>query len=410
MNNEKDEAQFELHPNDVRDIASNVKDCDEIITSHNKGKSPHSSKKKSTLPSASERESVISFLVKGDSVRVNVYCQRGTVGVCHVLNGQVREIFRQNCSLEKLGRILCDPPSLSVIGVDFFPSASADNEGSVADIDTITSIRNDLELADVGIAILLGEANALKDHLHTLQHSSVSEDASSSPRQSRANKEENTTDIAFSLPAHTVSFVENCLADSMDDPIHCVATNGPGTIFLYDSGEWAYTSEIPEKLQSVFSKRSRLSPIPVYVSLGSHDRFFVKFADGSCEWRGSVDFEQTVEKHIKNKREIRNIAFGSDKYSHFVVFEDGSWEFQGAGIPDGLESKLKARKDRDDLTCVTLGPDGEWFLKVRNGRNWWGNVSDELDEVYNRMCEEGFGKVEFVVFGEYNSYVISCES
>ena len=410
MKNEICEAQFELHPNDVREIASDVKDCDEIITSYNKGNSSQSSKKKYTSPRPSKREPILSFLVKDYSVRVNVYCQSGTIGICHVLNGQVREIFRQKCSLEKLGRILCDPPSLSTIGVDFFPSVSADNEGSVADIDTITSLRNDLELADVGIAILLGEANALKDHLQTLQQSSVSETASSSSRQSRANKDDNTTDIAFSLPAHTVSFVENCLADSSDDAIHCVATNGPGTIFLYDSGEWAYTSEIPEKLESIFSKRTRSSPIPVYVTLGSHDRFFIKFADGSCEWHGTTEFEQTVEKHLKNKRGIRNIAFGSDKYSHFFVFDDGSWEFQGDGIPDGLENKLKAREDRDDLTCVTLGPDGEWFLKVRNGRKWWGNVSDELDEVYNSLCEEGYDKVQFVVFGEYDSYIISCAS
>jgi len=32
---------------------------------------------------------------------------------------------------------------------------------------------------------------------------------------------------------------------------------------------------------------------------------------------------------------------------------------------------------RTDLEFVSLGPNGEWMLAVRNGRMWWGGLSDE---------------------------------
>ena len=46
----------------------------------------------------------------------------------------------------------------------------------------------------------------------------------------------------------------------------------------------------------------------------------------------------------------------------FVVFRDGSWEYRGKGIPEGLEALLLDRREKADLETVTLGPSGEFDL------------------------------------------------
>ena len=63
---------------------------------------------------------------------------------------------------------------------------------------------------------------------------------------------------------------------------------------------------------------------------------------------------------------VRSVAFGEGFDSHFLVFNDGWWDYDG-DIPDGLHRLMDSRKFRSDLTCVSLGPDGEWFLRAQNG-------------------------------------------
>jgi hypothetical protein len=61
---------------------------------------------------------------------------------------------------------------------------------------------------------------------------------------------------------------------------------------------------------------------------------------------------------------------------YFIVYTDGVWSYVDA--PSGLKDKLEARKRASDLSCVSLGPDGEWFLYGKNGRAWWDGTADML--------------------------------
>jgi hypothetical protein len=132
---------------------------------------------------------------------------------------------------------------------------------------------------------------------------------------------------------------------------------------------------------------------PSYVALGTRDRYFVSFHDGTQAYKGPKGLERELKKI--NKPPL-SVAFGNTWDTFFIVLSDGSWRCQGRGIPAGLERKLSEREDRPDLVCVTLGPDGEgWFMKAENGQMWWGGISDELDENIRATTTQfrtGFGR------------------
>ena len=85
-----------------------------------------------------------------------------------------------------------------------------------------------------------------------------------------------------------------------------------------------------------------------------------------------------------------------------MVFDDGWWSCNN--VAQGLLDLIKTRRHASDLSAVSLGPTGEWFLQAQNGRTWWGacaHVVDETDDIQNQG-----GDIKFIDFGSDNSYVI----
>ena len=172
----------------------------------------------------------------------------------------------------------------------------------------------------------------------------------------------------------------------------------------------AYTPAIPRALYQKLKqlRNSSYSARPFYVSLGTRDRYFVAFNDGTADWKGPKPLDKIVKKCLQEKQLPRSVAFGSLYDTFFVVFHDGSWQYQGRGIPSSLEEKLTAREDRPDLAAVNLGPSGEWFLKAKNGRMWWSGISAELDQVIANILNAG-NFLHFLDFGENGSYFVSYD-
>ena len=180
------------------------------------------------------------------------------------------------------------------------------------------------------------------------------------------------TEFHFKLPTDVMNQVDQCLHDiaQMGKPVKGVATNGKGTVFLYGNGGVAYTPSIPRQLYQKLRqlRSSSYSSRPGFVSLGTRDRYYVSFNDGTADWKGPGALDKILKKAISQAKLPRCVAFGSTYDSFFVVFHDGSWQYQGRGIPETLEAKLNSRNDRADLEVVNLGPSGEWFIKAENGR------------------------------------------
>jgi len=406
-------SENRLNPESIRNRAQSIPGCHEIA---------HSETKK-----------VISFLTgvragsplfdPSEIARVNVYYHTGTVGTMHVLNREVREHFHKKASLETVEKILRNPENhkettfsqLARIEEDELTDEIADSE---------EEWKKKLELADVAIAVLVAERDILMEHSKALEKKKKRGDhGSDHPQQQvppdyeyddeeddKDEDEDSATDdtadddyvaqkgknFAYSLPDDTVAKVDEYL-DCWED-VKCVTTNGQGTVVLYESGEWKFTQGTPRFLRNKLQGRQRQLPSPTYVSIGSEGQYYISFEDGDFEWMGCDKMSEIL---MKSKREVRSIAFGATSDTFFVVFHDGSWEYDG-DIPSGLETKLAERGDRGDLTCVSLGPDGEWFLASRNGRRWWGGVSEELVNAVAPIKD----RISFMDFGVDGSFMV----
>ncbi|KAL9191312.1 hypothetical protein ACHAXT_001018 [Thalassiosira profunda] len=186
------------------------------------------------------------------------------------------------------------------------------------------------------------------------------------------------------------------VSKSFDETVVSVACAGTAAILLYENGGSAWTAGLPKLLHNKLNGRQKSLPPATYVSMGSQNRYYVKLRDGKSEWVG-CEAMSTVLK--ESSRTVKTIAFGEYWDSYFVVFTDGYW--QCSKIPNGLHGVLEKRKCRPDLDCVSLGPDGEYFLSAKNGRAWWGGMSEKQLALVRKHKNE----VKFMDFGDYDAFL-----
>lgn len=60
------------------------------------------------------------------------------------------------------------------------------------------------------------------------------------------------------------------------------------------------------------------------------------------------------------------------------------------------------------LYCCNYSVSGEWFVKGRDGKMWWGGTSDDFDDLMDYL-EESERSPTFVDFGQYNAYFVTHE-
>lgn len=387
-----------LNPTALRERAKSVPGCREVPASGT---------------------SVVSFVVglhlrKVEALaRVNIFFDSGTVGTSRVLGGKVRQTFRRNVSsLDVVERLLKAPDKLVSIDeglIGLHDDGPVSRDGSDA-----RSLQKELELADVGLCILEGEREKLASHLESIAHAPKDETRHDTAvgDDDSASASVSGLEFRFSLPADVMAQVDQCLKDitRMDKVVKGVATNGKGTVFLYGNGGVAYTPAIPRALYQKLRqlRNSSYSARPSYVSLGTRDRYFMAFNDGTADWKGPKALDKIIKKCLQTAQPPKCVSFGSSYDTFFVIFQDGSWQYQGRGIPESLEQKLASRDDRADLVTVNLGPSGEWFVKARNGRMWWSGISTELDRVIAKILNDGH-YLHFLDFGEKGSYFVSYD-
>lgn len=363
------------------------------------------------IPSSGVSPNFASFLVglldqappdPAKLARVTVFAS-GTISVSRVLLGKVRQIFRRNVSeLDVVEKLLRDPPNLTTID-----HSLVQNDGQAK------TSRSELELAEIGLAILQCEKEKLQSHLSNLQ--ALKKATEKVNDEAKKKVPETSVELAqgmefqFSLPASSMKHVDQCLSDisKMNKLVKKIATNGKSTIFLYGNGGVAYTPLIPRPLYQKLSqlRNSRMESRPSYVSLGSRDRFFCSFHDGSYCFKGPKELDKELKQCVKPPR---SVAFANTWDSFFVVFHNGEWRYAGRSIPDGLKEKLIERKERADLVCVNLGPNGEWFLKAENGRMWWGGVHKDTDKAIMDLLDDGHS-LHMLDFGDDGSYFVSYD-
>jgi hypothetical protein len=404
-------VELKLNPEAVRRRAASIPGCREV---------PHNSSSvdpiittnvcsflvgcQGEVAASSSRVLSNPFLERkvSDLARVTIYCDTGTVATGRVLNGCVRHTFRKNVtSLDVVERCLRHPAELPVIGWDL--------AGQNDPADKANSVASNFELIEVGVAILGSEREKLVQHVKSLESSILKNE--DKEKSSATHTATTGMEFQFSLAAGPMKHVDQCLNDinQMGKFVRWVATNGVGTVFLYGNGGVAYTPNIPQSLYHRLSQL-RVSKIhatrPNYVSLGSKDRYFVSFYDGTFNYsKGPKGIDRELKKLTTPPM---SVAFGSSYDAFFIVFHDGTYKYQGRGIPSELATKLSAQKELSLLSIVNLGPSGEWFLRSQDGLVGWGGVSDEMHEAIQELLDEGHS-INFLDFGENGSYFVSYD-
>ncbi|EJK69390.1 hypothetical protein THAOC_09363 [Thalassiosira oceanica] len=186
-----------------------------------------------------------------------------------------------------------------------------------------------------------------------------------------------------------------------------MAMGGTATVMLYEDGDWMYTAGLPKLLHNKLKGRAKHHPSPVYVAVGSQDRYYIKFSNGKSEWVGCDDL--TEELNSSSSSKVKSVAFGEEWDSYFVVYTDGGYAYQS--VPSELVKLIKKRI-KADLSCVSLGPDGEYYVGAEDGRAWWGGMhADNLSiagKVKDRIKFMDFGDDDSFFFG-YSLFRCACE-
>lgn len=204
------------------------------------------------------------------------------------------------------------------------------------------------------------------------------------------------------------SFVASGLRDELSfrrgwsDRVTSVALDGDSWILVYDNGSWAASADIPHGIYEVLHTGRTTNPLPVYVSMGSDDQYYIEFANGEYEFVGPPEMTAELET---NGRRVSSLAFGETPDTALVVYEDGTWRWFGQ-IPVELIDALKLAQKGGSAEKVSLGPMGEWALWTKDGQLAWGGLSPDCQE----QIESSDLVITDIKFGKFGTFFIRFEN
>eukprot|EP00559_Dactyliosolen_fragilissimus_P008746 CAMPEP_0184856352 /NCGR_PEP_ID=MMETSP0580-20130426/1532_1 /TAXON_ID=1118495 /ORGANISM="Dactyliosolen fragilissimus" /LENGTH=1265 /DNA_ID=CAMNT_0027351335 /DNA_START=217 /DNA_END=4011 /DNA_ORIENTATION=- len=187
-----------------------------------------------------------------------------------------------------------------------------------------------------------------------------------------------------------------------NSPFHYALGRKMSIFQILEDGSWKYTPGLPSGLSKLFRTRSLSHPKPIYISMGSYNRYYVRFENGKTEWSGkarrqgngqehvithSLKFEQrkihdqqgnaniNLELQALNRATIydmqavlasntvRCVAYGISRESCIILTDDG---YYWNDIPRKIRDVLRI-ENKGPIHSVSLGPDGEYFISWKNG-------------------------------------------
>ena len=188
------------------------------------------------------------------------------------------------------------------------------------------------------------------------------------------------------------------VSKKFNETVSCIAIGGNATMMLYENGSWTCTAGIPKLLYNELNGREVMAlPPPTYVALGSFDRYYIQFEDGNNLWVGCDEMAEALQHET---RKVKSVAFGKYWDSYFIVFDDGYWICNN--IPNSLCDLVRRNKCCDNLRCVSLGPNGEYYVSANNGHSWWGGSAKDQMNAINKYRD----RIEFIDFGDNYTHIL----
>ena len=355
-------------------------------------------------------------MVGKGNIRINVYWTTGTVGTCldHPRQGKT-QLFRRNVDLSSLRAIFQNPRTHTGSGyhtVDQMKeNIQASENGSCTDLESEAKMQmkrleeesREIEREKARVQEILdafeeerkmerkrkeeAEAAAERERVAKRQREEAQRQAEEAERKRAlldARRYSRGKYIDYSLVGG--DHVNECFGETVTS----MACGGRATILFYENGGWAWTSGLTNQLHNKLKGRQRSLPSPKYVAMGSQDRYYVEFEDGKSQWVGC----DAMTNEINNSnRIIKTVAFGEDWDSYFIVYTDGGWSYNN--IPSGLDDLIERRRRKGDLDCVSLGPDGEYFISAKNGKMWWGGMTQENMNIVAKHKKDDIRFIDF---------------
>ena len=346
-----------------------------------------------------EASRVISFLTRpagGDALSflINVCYTTGTVGTCmeHPRRGKT-QLMRRNCTLPQLREIMANPRVHT--GKGYYKRRRKDtaeqslNGRPALDFPQSEEMELRHELAGLDKEM----ANIEKKRRAVLQRLQVcdAERAAAAAAEVQAYLRGKLTKFRLS----DGDYHEELRKMQGLNSARSIAL-GEGYFVQLSGGGSCYWG-VPKQLYNAVNGRQKSLPKPEYVVIGTGDRFYIRFADGSSRWEGEDDdFSEAIHD---SDSDVDKVAFGSDGDQNsywFILFRDGSAEWHPDLPADLVECVLQ--EDCADVRDVTLGPDGQWFL-IWEDMDWASSgLFYSLCDAVNTLQDQG-REIRQLLFG-----------
>jgi hypothetical protein len=163
--------------------------------------------------------------------------------------------------------------------------------------------------------------------------------------------------------------------DKFSDRVCCVALHNGGTLFILDTIDKVYTTTwdvVPDAVDELLRHRSKKLPQARFVALGTNDRFYVQFDNGTSEWGGTPESFDDAIHASDSSVEYVSFGDGDGNYEHheywYIQFRDGSADWSAEMPPDFVS----AYNDVEHIAKVSLGSDDGFAILSANGTCFLG--------------------------------------
>ena len=292
---------------------------------------------------------------KGDSLRVNIWYNTGTVG--RVLDHPRlfhTQIFKSNCHENDLNAIFSHPRRYPQLGYRF--KKTEQKRPQIAPEDRVMTESAALELQ---LAKLVSEQREMAKERAALEAllTATAPDAKLDTTQKKGDNKTNMhvtygqithgKNVCYSLrPKHRKAF-----ESSWNDENYLSVSLAKGFITILPEGKFSY-SVIPHTLYQKLTSRKSSEPHIICASLGSEGRYYIRFNDGEWQALGSDSLVKEIDQYHCG---VEKIAFGPKWGSYFIKFQDGATVWQD--MPLGLHNKLKGRQaNSPHVTHLSISP------------------------------------------------------